>query len=126
MSESPQAKPLAVQAAKGSWIAPLLALGVSMFGSKLIDGPAARDVAGVLILTVLSLCALGVVLGIAALCGVKRYGARGIVVPAVIGLLLSGGFLYLNYAAFQDVGDRQRQRLEEQQEQRRREAPYEA
>ncbi|MBL9082487.1 MAG: hypothetical protein JNK76_11805 [Planctomycetales bacterium] len=126
MSESPQAKPLAVQAAKGSWMAPLLALGVSMFGSSLIKGPSARDVAGVVLLTVLGLCALGVVLGVAALCGVKKHGSRGIVVPAVIGLLLSGGFLYLNYAIFQDVGDRQRQRLEEQQEQRRREAPYEA
>lgn len=125
MSESPQVKPLAVQAAKGSWVAPLLALGVSMFGSSMIKGPAARDVAGVLILLILGLCALGVVLGITALCGVKNHGSRGIVVPAVIGLLLSGGFLYLNYALFQITSD-QRQRWEEQQEQRRREAPYEA
>lgn len=97
----PESPPFVFQAAKASWVAPLVASALG-FGAKIaLQGntqldPQTLRVAWLVIggLAVLIVTA-GLVLGIAALFGVKKHGWRGILIPSVIGILLCSGYLYL-------------------------------
>lgn len=87
-----QRKPLAFQLAQASWIAPLLVLLANFLLRNTSGG---HDLPRDVIATVLSLTlySVGLVCGAAALFGIRRYGRKGILAPALVGTLLSGGLL---------------------------------
>ena len=71
------------QAARGSWICPLLIVMVSMVagrtGSRLIVE-----------LFALVLILVGLVLAVIAFSGIRKYGCRGILAQAIAGFLING------------------------------------
>lgn len=84
-------QPLPVQLAKASWIAPLLILGVNFFLRQGGQDPSkAAAQSGVFAVVAFVLSTAGLVAGIATLAGLRKYGRKGILTPAVIGCLLSG------------------------------------
>jgi hypothetical protein len=91
-SEKP---PLHVQAAKASWLAPVLAIvGTTIAKSR--TSAAGWDPSGVILdVLVFVLCLIGVVSGIVALSGLRRHGRAGILAPALAGTVLSAAILTL-------------------------------
>lgn len=91
MSEK-SARPLSKSLAQTSWTAPLLMIVMTVV---------ARNVSGVddlvkdFVLTVVGsgLYLIGLICGVFALLGIRRHGREGILVPAVIGSLLSASLL---------------------------------
>ena len=82
------------ETAKASWIAPLLGVAANIFlrsanGSTLILG-----------LLMFVLATLGVFAGLIALSRVPKYGKKGILIPALIGTLLSTAYLLVGTATF--------------------------
>src|SRR6476620_6791187 len=98
MDEKP---PFAVQAAKASWLAPLIAIGLSIVGNIVLTSDPKTDEAtirtGKIVIgfSAFAIVIVGLVFGVLALLGIKRHGAKGILVPAFVGILLSSGYLYL-------------------------------
>lgn len=90
----------AKQAAKGSWVAPLLTLAVTFFSSSQIKGPSAKDVAIVVLAAVWILLLAGVVMAFIALANIKKTGTQGILIPSIVGLLLSSCLIYFQFAAY--------------------------
>jgi hypothetical protein len=81
------------QAAKASWIAPLVALGLGCCTSSAQRTmPAVGMVIGI---SQLLLVAGGIACGIFALVGVGKHGAEGLLFPAVVGLVLNVLFIGL-------------------------------
>ena len=95
--------PFARQAAKASWLAPFIAIVMGFFGNALAnsnpDGPSSRTVSLVVGALALIIVLAGLILGVLALFGIKKHGARGILVPAIVGIVLSSGYLYLLISA---------------------------
>jgi hypothetical protein len=99
--------PFAIQAAKASWVAPLITivLGVAArsatANSSEISPGTMRTIwlvtGGLSLLIVVA----GLVLGILALFGIKKHGIKGILFPSIVGILLSLGWLYLLASAVQ-------------------------
>ena len=83
------------QAAKASWIIPLLALGMMAVGNSVMK--TSSSTVGPLILGgfVILFFLAGIILGIISLFGIKVYGKKGILTPAIIGILLNVSFLSL-------------------------------
>lgn len=91
MNDAPPVIPPAVQPetgrwfrqmAQASWVAPLIGLVVNLV---LVFGLGGKSVL-VSALSALFFMGGGVVLGIVALCGIPRYGRRGILIPALVGI----------------------------------------
>ena len=76
------------QAARVSWAAPVVSFALGCLGRAQMEDEALG--ASVIAATQMVLIAVGLVCGIVALTGVRRVGSRGIVTPAVVGLLLNG------------------------------------
>lgn len=78
----------AYQAAKASWIAPVLIFLLFAF---------AHQVAAQLVLELIALALIvaGLCLGIAALFGIRQHGRKGILAPALVGLVLNGLLLFI-------------------------------
>ena len=80
------------QAAKAAWVAPVIMFALSCLitgamGQNNQDDRLVRIVQGVLsILLIVG----GLVCGIVAMCGIRRYGKSGILAPAIVGLLING------------------------------------
>ena len=100
--------PIHIQLARASWIAPLLIVGANIILGRT---PVASAV-GVTILAFV-LAGIGLLAGVIALFGIGRHGTEGILIPAIIGILLSAVFLFLigtNFsAAYQRARDPQAQ-----------------
>jgi hypothetical protein len=80
------------QAAQASWLAPVVAIGANLMLRNL-DQPAERvAISGMLLLV---LYGLGFFLGLLALTGIRTHGRRGILVPALIGVVANAGILAL-------------------------------
>ncbi len=82
------------QAAKASWVAPLVAFAVSLGIRASVEDSATASM--VRLIADLVLVGGGLILGIVALCSVRRHGREGILRPAIIGvtinlLLILGG-----------------------------------
>lgn len=89
----PEKPPLHVQAAKASWLAPLLSI-VGMTIGKSRTSAAAGDPSGVILdILVLVFCLIGLASGIVALSGLRKHGRAGILTPALVGTAISAIFL---------------------------------
>ncbi|MDB6124664.1 MAG: hypothetical protein JWQ71_3657 [Pedosphaera sp.] len=86
-SQQPTAA-FAHQAAKASWVCAALVFCVTTFGKSI--GPKV-----VIELIALLLMVIGFVLGIVALFGISRHGAKGILTPALTGILLNGLLIFI-------------------------------
>ena len=89
-------KPLHQQFAQASWLCPVLVIAVNIFLRPIREDPSKAEALSVvfaLFATVMAL--MGFCFGIAALFGIKRHGAKGIVLPAAIGIALSSVYLAL-------------------------------
>ena len=78
----------AQQAAKASWICPIVIFLLFAFGHQV----AARVV---LELIALVLIVAGISLGVAALFGIRKHGKKGILAPALVGIVLNGLLLFI-------------------------------
>lgn len=99
-------KTFAQRAAHGSWMSALLGAFTPRIGFEGLKGIAERDIAimglgvvGVLITTSFALAGVG-------LYGMKKQGWRGILIPAVVGILLACGVIALYVMTFQQVAKR--------------------
>jgi hypothetical protein len=101
MAENP---PFAFQAAKASWMAPLVAIALGIAGNSMLQSGSNLGEEGadtirtgkiIMALIAFAIVLVGVVFGVIALFGIKKHGGKGILLPSIIGLLLSGGYLYL-------------------------------
>jgi hypothetical protein len=86
----PAKKPFAFQAAQASVLAPLISIGIGIIVNVGLGNqttPMATIIIG-------SLCTLliasGFILGISALFGVRRYGRKGILGRAIVGIVING------------------------------------
>ena len=100
-----ESQPFAIQAAKASWVAPLLATALSFSVKTMLRGDTRIDpqtnqivwiVVGVIVILIV---ASGLILGVAALFGLKKHGWRGILIPSLVGIVLCSGYLYLLVSA---------------------------
>src|SRR4030043_2056839 len=80
------------QAAKASWIIPLLALGMVAVGNSAMKTSSSTVGPLILVGFVILFFLAGIILGIISLFGIKLYGKKGILAPAIIGILLNVGF----------------------------------
>jgi hypothetical protein len=79
------------QAARASWIAPIIAVGFVMFSHNI---PNRGAVASMIIGSVAFLFYIaGLVLAIIALAGMKKAGRSGVLVPALAGLVINGALV---------------------------------
>ncbi len=77
------------QAAKASWIICVVVLLLNGFGRRMVGMGAVLDLvafAGILV---------GLVLGVVALFGIRKYGTKGILANALVGIVISGLFLLI-------------------------------
>lgn len=100
--ETLRSKPFSQQAARASWMAPVISIGVLIFVCSQVS--IAQVISEIVILL---LCITGLVLGVVSLFGVRRYGVKNILVPAVLGvaanLLLLSIFAVNFYVAFAEA-----------------------
>src|SRR2546427_492399 len=76
------------QAAKASWASAVIVFLLLMFGG--------RTGAKVIIeMIALLLLVVGLVLGVIALFGIRKHGTRGILAPALAGILISGLLVFI-------------------------------
>jgi hypothetical protein len=81
------------QAARGSWICPLLIIVVTTVGNRLGNRLLVEFGA-------LALMCIGMLLAIIAFCGIPKYGLRGILGQAIAGVILNGLLLSIFVANF--------------------------
>src|SRR5258708_40366687 len=81
-TEKPPAKAFAYQAAKASWLGLIVIFVLFAVGHQI-------EARVVLELIALVLIVAGICLGIAALFGIRQHGKRGILAPALVGLILN-------------------------------------
>ena len=81
--------PFAPQAAKASWVSFLFAYGFAYFARGFTD-PLTKPIFA---LGVALFMVIGFVLGIIALFGIRKYGTKGILIPALVGIILNGVIL---------------------------------
>jgi hypothetical protein len=93
------------QAAKLSWVCPILLFVLLMF-KRQIGAPALiTDLLGLLLIVV------GSTSGIVALFGISRHGTKGILAPALVGILINGLLLsifIMNFMAARERAIQQR------------------
>jgi len=84
----PLTSAFAHQAAKGSWASALIVFLLLAFGVQ----SGARVI---LELVALLLNIVGLALGIVALFGIRKHGSKGILAPAVVGIIINGLLLFI-------------------------------
>ena len=88
MSTPPIPTSFAHQAAKVSWACPIIIFGLSVFGGH-VGSPVIIDLIALLFILV------GLTFGVVALCGISKHGKKGILVPALIGIIINGFLLFV-------------------------------
>jgi len=84
----PPTKAFAYQAARASWLGPIVIFLMFAAGHQVVAQV-------VLELVALALIVAGICLGVAALCGIRKHGRKGILTPALVGLILNGLLLFI-------------------------------
>ena len=85
----PKTSSFSRRAARLGWICPVISLIVFVlliFDRQII----ARKIIPVFVQVALLLIAVGLVSGISALFGVSKHGRKGVLVPAIVGIIVSG------------------------------------
>jgi hypothetical protein len=93
-------------AAKLSWVCPIITIIIFVlliFGRQLV---ARKIVAGVAS-SALLLVVIGLILGIVALFGISKHGTKGILAPAIVGIIING--LLLSFVVTNVITSRARQ-----------------
>jgi hypothetical protein len=107
------AKSASVQLAKASWLAILLVLGINYFAN--LQRHEGGGGSGSMIFTVVALVLLllGLVSGVLSLTGIRKHGRKGILVPALIGIVLCLAYLsFMGSVFYEAVSNRSQRRLE--------------
>jgi lipopolysaccharide export LptBFGC system permease protein LptF len=84
----PQATAFAHQAAKVSWVCPIIVFVLVPLGGQV----AARVI---IELIALLLIIVGLVFGVIALSGIRKHGSKGILAPAIVGIIINGLLLFI-------------------------------
>ena len=71
------------QAAKLSWVCPIILFLLLMVGRQMV-APLVMDLVALLFIIV------GLVFGIVALLGISKHGKKGILAPAIVGIIING------------------------------------
>lgn len=85
--DSPSVVPLPQTLAKASWVCPLIMIGMVTVSRTV---PRAKTIVD---MVALLLEVVGLVLGVVSLFGIRRFGRRKILAPALVGILLNGFFI---------------------------------
>jgi hypothetical protein len=88
------------QAAKASWVAPLVALLLGFCTLDFRRQPENRDAALAIGIVNVLLIVAGAVLAVAALFGVGKHGTAGILGPAILGLIINGFLVFSLFMLF--------------------------
>jgi hypothetical protein len=85
---------IGMQAAKASWMAPLVGIALNLFTNmqqqSSTSGTSASGVAMVVGFTSFAIYILGLIFGIFALTRIPKFGTKGILVPAIVGVVIDG------------------------------------
>jgi len=81
-------KAFAYQAARASWLGPVVIFVLFAFGHQV-------EARVILELIALALILAGICLGIIALFGIRKHGKKGILAPALVGLIFNGLLLFI-------------------------------
>lgn len=84
----PNPTSFAHQAAKLSWACPIIVFGLAVFGGH-VGSALVIDLIALLFILV------GLISGIVALSGISRHGKKGILIPALIGIIINGFLLFI-------------------------------
>jgi hypothetical protein len=86
---TPKTTSFSHRAAKLGWVCPVISLIV--FALLIFDRHiVARKIIPIIVQVALLLIVLGLVFSVVALFGVSKHGSKGILVPAIIGIIISG------------------------------------
>jgi hypothetical protein len=86
---TPKTASFSRRAARLGWVCPVISLIV--FALLIFDRQiVARKIIPIFVEFALLLIAVGLVSGIVALFGVSKHGKKGILVPAIVGIIISG------------------------------------
>jgi len=85
---SVQSVPFARQAAKGSWVSAVIVFLLLAFGGR-------TGARAVLELVALLLIVAGFVLGVVAIFGIRKHGKKGILAPALIGIIINAVLIFI-------------------------------
>src|SRR6267154_4829288 len=83
MNTPTQSASFAHQAAKLSWVCPIIVFVLVTFGGHI----GARVI---IELIALLLIVVGLIFGIVALIGISKHGSKGILAPAIVGIIING------------------------------------
>jgi len=100
----PQTTPFAHQAAKLSWVCPIIVFLLLTFGRQ----AGARVI---IELVALLLIVVGFVFGVIALFGMRTHGSKGILAPAIVGIIINALLLFIfatNFLAARSRAQQQR------------------
>jgi hypothetical protein len=94
--------------ARASWIAPLIgiAVNVAMVGAQVSPSSKLRLIGSIF-------CLIGFLCGLIALCGIPKYGTKGILGSAILGLSITGLMIILATIGFVAVKKRVAQRQQD-------------
>jgi hypothetical protein len=87
--KAPRRKPFSRQAAILSWVCPsitIIIFVVLIFSGQIVP----RRIIALVASGALGLIGVGLVFGIGALFGVSKYGKKGILAPAIVGIIMNG------------------------------------
>ena len=119
---APAGNSFAKQAALFSLLAPLVAIGINLFGHQAVQG----NRAGMIILggTCTLLILLGFIFGFVALAGMKKHGKQGILGKAIAGICINGIIiLFMLIAIFAFIQAAHHARENQQQQQGQQQPP---
>ena len=101
MDATPE-KSWAQQTARASWLSAVIFIVILAVGGR-VASRVILDLIGLLMMTI------GFICGIVALFGISKHGARGIVAPASVGLLINGLLLFIFFTNFFAARERAQQ-----------------
>jgi hypothetical protein len=102
MNAPPETKAFAYQAAQLSWICPII-MYLILVADKQISSPMILD------LVALMLIVVGLIFGIISLSGISEHGSKGILAPAIVGIIINGLLLFIFVTNFMTARARAQQ-----------------
>jgi hypothetical protein len=88
MNTPSETKAFAHQAAKLSWVCPII-IFLLLVAGKQVSSPVILDLIALLLIVV------GLLFGVIALFGISKHGTKGILAPAIVGIIINGLLLLI-------------------------------